>query len=522
MTETRTWTVTDLPDSCATVEVPVVDADHYRILGEVARGGVGRIQEAIDTRLQREVAIKELIYPERNQARFIREAILTARLQHPPIVPVYEVGCFGGDRPFIAMKLVRGESLREAVRRRPTLAERMEFLSAVLAVVDAVAYAHSQRVIHRDLKPSNILLGSFGEVVVIDWGLAKHLDAADAAVGAMRSEPVVEATQVGTIVGTPAYMPPEQAFGRSVDERADVYSLGAVLYHVLTGVAPVEGDSADAVLETLRTTRPTPVGQRVRDIPVDLAAIVDKAMRYEAAERYRDAAELAVDLHRFQLGEVLSLPRQTLEDDPVIEAAFADELRGRTNDALQLLGLIAMPAIAAFAIVPRLYHGAFVARDVWPRAATVLGLALIWALGSISFGKRFSQQLGVVFVLLVGTFFVVVNVAEHNVIGWFTSSMLTGFLGCMMLPLTPRRVLVAVGILLVLSAVEGVLAGLPLVGVEFILQVSLIATGALVAFMGARIGFRLRRAEFYSRYRLQRANERLARLDSRLQVASAG
>ena len=517
MIETMTWTATDLPDSCATLRVPIVDQGHYRIVGEVARGGVGRIQEAVDTRLQREVAIKELIHPDRNQARFIREAILTARLQHPAIVPVYEVGCFANDGPFIAMKLVRGKSLRDAIRERATVFERMELLNAVLAVVDAVAYAHSQRVIHRDLKPSNILIGNFGEVVVIDWGLAKHLDVGEVATHGVRS-PGGETTQVGAVIGTPSYMPPEQALGRPVDERADVYSLGAVLSHLLTGAAPIVGDSAEAVLDKLRSTGPVAIAECVPQVPAELAVIVDKAMRYEAGERYRDASELAADLRRFQLGEVLSVQAQAPERDAAIEAAFEAELCDRTNDALQLLGIIAMLAIAAFGIVPRLYHGAFVARDVGPRAAAVLGLAVIWALGATSLGRRWSQQLAVVFVLIVGTFFVVVNIAERNVIGWFTSSMLTGFLGCMMLPLTPRRVLIAVGPLLALSAVEGVLSGLRPLGVQFILQVSLVATGALVAWMGARIGFRLRRAEFYSRYRLRRANERLARADGRMRI----
>src|SRR5689334_9827751 len=123
---TVTWTATGLPVACATIDVPVVDPRLYRVVGEVARGGVGRVLEAVDNRLEREVALKELIYPERNQARFIREAVLTARLQHPNIVAIYEVGVFEKGGPFIAMKLVRGASLREVIRNRATLAERME------------------------------------------------------------------------------------------------------------------------------------------------------------------------------------------------------------------------------------------------------------------------------------------------------------------------------------------------------------------------------------------------------------
>jgi serine/threonine protein kinase len=164
------------------------------------------------------VALKQPIHPERNQARFIREAMLTARLQHPGIVAVHEVGVFADGGPFIAMKLVRGESLRDAIATRATLAERMELLGAVLAVVDAVAYAHSQRVIHRDLKPGNVLLGKFGEVVVVDWGLAKHLDVTEAPVEVAPAEPAGGAAggEIGAS-GTPA------AVARSARSRTAPY-----------------------------------------------------------------------------------------------------------------------------------------------------------------------------------------------------------------------------------------------------------------------------------------------------------
>jgi hypothetical protein len=511
--ETATWRSADLPDSCATLEVAVIDPGLYHIVGEVARGGVGRIMEAVDTRLQREVAIKELIHPDKNQARFIREAMLTARLQHPGIVAVHEVGVFKDGGPFIAMKLVRGESLRDAVRKRTTLAERMELLGAVLAVVDAVAYAHSQRVIHRDLKPANVLLGKFGEVVVVDWGLAKHLDVAEAPAEALPASGGSDTTALGAIVGTPAYMPPEQALGRHVDERADVYALGGLLYQVLTGAPPITGDSAQEVIAKLLSTRPLPVAERVPEVPADLAVIVDKAMHADAAQRYRDAAELAADLRRFQLGQMLSVPREELEHDPVIEAAFEDELRNQTLAALQLLGVLAMPSIAAFSLVPRLYHGAFVARDLWPRAVTMLALAVIWWLGRTPFGKRWSQQLGVAFLLVVGVFFVVVNVAERNAIGWFTASTLLACLGCMMMPLRPRLVLLTVGSLTVFAALEAILSGLHPLAVQTIVQVALVGTGSLITFVAGSSSFRVRRAELYNRHRLQRANERLARFD---------
>jgi serine/threonine protein kinase len=132
----------------------------------------------------------------------------------------------------------------------------------------------------------------FGEVVVIDWGLAEHLDVAEAAPGDPSASAGGDTTAMGAVVGTPSYMPPEQAFGRGVDERADVYAIGGILYELLTGVPPIVGDSAKAVLEKLRSTRPIPVAERVREVPADLAAIVDKAMRYEAGERYREGGRV--------------------------------------------------------------------------------------------------------------------------------------------------------------------------------------------------------------------------------------
>src|SRR5215470_4880409 len=157
----------------------VVDRTVYEVRGEIARGGLGRILEARDQRLDRPVAIKELLAEHLATGglagRFAREALLTARLQHPAIVPVYEAGLWPDGAPFYTMKLVEGESLEAAVRARPTLEERLGLLPHVIDVANALAYAHGRRIIHRDLKPANVLVGAFGETVVIDWGLAKQL-----------------------------------------------------------------------------------------------------------------------------------------------------------------------------------------------------------------------------------------------------------------------------------------------------------------------------------------------------------
>jgi tetratricopeptide (TPR) repeat protein len=291
-----------------------IEARHYVRGAQIARGGMGRIVAARDRRLGRTVAIKELIAPTRSlRRRFEREARITARLQHPSIVNLLEAGVWPDGEPFYAMKLIAGESLDRVVARATTVEARLGLLPTVIAAVDAMAYAHSQRVIHRDLKPHNILVGEFGETVVIDWGLAKDLSRAEpdadrddaSAPGSVdRAE-----TVAGSVIGTPAYMPPEQATGATVDERADVYALGAILYQVLTGAAPYRGRSSDDVLRSVITTPPQPVAQRAPGLPPDLVTIVDKALARDPAGRYPTARELADDLKRFQTGQLVGAHR---------------------------------------------------------------------------------------------------------------------------------------------------------------------------------------------------------------------
>ncbi len=292
-----------------------VDPEHYVVGDELARGGMGRISVARDRRLGRSVALKELLVDSADlRARFEREARITAKLQHPAIVNLLEAGVWGTGEPFYVMKLVTGESLDKVIAARSAVETRMGLLPNVIAAVDALAYAHDRRVIHRDLKPSNILVGEFGETVVIDWGLAKDLadtsGGPDIAAGPFRSASLAAGqTQHGSVVGTPAYMPVEQARGESVDERADVYSLGAMLYHILTGAPPYTGKSADMVLGAVIDGPPTPVDQRAPAIPRDLVAIVNKAMARAAADRYPTAKELAVDLKKFQTGQLVGAHR---------------------------------------------------------------------------------------------------------------------------------------------------------------------------------------------------------------------
>jgi serine/threonine protein kinase len=203
--------------------LPIIDPRRYLVDQEHARGGLGRVLRAFDRRLARTVAIKELLHDD-GVERFEREARLSAKLQHPAIVPVYEAGWTPEGKPFYVMRLVEGRSLREAIDATRTLDERLALLGKVTTVATAVAYAHDQGVVHRDLKPSNVVVGAFGETVLIDWGLAKVMGDPDddARSSLIQFDNDGTTTMPGTILGTPVYMAPEQAAGREVDARADV------------------------------------------------------------------------------------------------------------------------------------------------------------------------------------------------------------------------------------------------------------------------------------------------------------
>ncbi|MFT3694537.1 MAG: WD40 repeat domain-containing serine/threonine-protein kinase [Kofleriaceae bacterium] len=320
-----------------------VDPEHYNVFGELARGGMGRIVRAFDRRLGRGVAIKELLAGN-DTTRFEREARITARLVHPSIVGVYEAGVWPSGEPFFAMELVAGESLDKRIAKCGTLAERLALVPAVAAVIDALAYAHSEKVIHRDLKPSNVLVGKYGETVVIDWGLAKDLTKPDEP--SIPPERIVRddgATVAGSVMGTPAYMPPEQADGSPVDERADVYALGALLYHVIAGRPPYLGTSSTQVLARVLTDKPKSLAEVEPDAPVELVAIVEKAMARGRQYRFQNAVEMADELRRFQTGQLVSSHRYT----------FGELVRRwmRRYRAPIAVGVIGLVALGIFGIV---------------------------------------------------------------------------------------------------------------------------------------------------------------------------
>ena len=272
-------------------DTPETAGTRYTITGELGRGGMGTVYEAHDSVLDRPVALKVLTLGEGDPAateRMLKEARVMAGLEHPGIVPVHDAGTLPGGRVYYAMKLVRGELLARWAASRP-LPDRLRVFQKVC---EAAAFAHARGVIHRDLKPGNVMIGSFGEVLVLDWGVSRR-----------REEP---AEPDGVVLGTRAYMAPEQAAGRTdlVTERTDVYALGAILASLLEDEAP--------------------------SAPKSLLSVAAKAMSPEPADRYRDAAELAADVERFLDGGVPTAHRETF-------AERARRFAGRHRTAIVLV-----------------------------------------------------------------------------------------------------------------------------------------------------------------------------------------
>jgi WD40 repeat protein/tRNA A-37 threonylcarbamoyl transferase component Bud32 len=297
------------PPPASAARLEIVARGLYADREELHRGGMGRAVRARDRRLGREVVLKELLDPDAYQGDFDRatlrarleeEAALTARLQHPSIVQVYEAGRWPDGEPFYAMAWVRGKALSAAIEEAGAAAPRLALLSHVAAACDAVAYAHARGIVHRDVKPENILIGEFGETVVIDWGLAKDL----AAPGAAAAVAVTSGGMTVLGAGTVAYMSPEQASGQPPGPAFDVYALGATLYHVLSGVAPYAEAGSSPARQALLSGPPLPVGELAPGLPPELVAIVQKAMARDAQDRFATAGELAEELRRFMTGQL--------------------------------------------------------------------------------------------------------------------------------------------------------------------------------------------------------------------------
>ncbi|HEY0253307.1 MAG TPA: serine/threonine-protein kinase [Kofleriaceae bacterium] len=331
----------------------------YRLGVELGRGGMGRVVEAFDTQLGRTVALKEVLprgVTSGVDKRFEREVQITARLEHPSIVPLYDAGSMPDGRPFYVMRRVTGQPLDELIGKAYALEDRLALLPNMLAATDAVAHAHKRGIIHRDLKPANILVGENGETIVIDWGLAKVIDEDDPATSHVAIAPMPDdglQTVAGAVFGTPGFMAPEQARGEELQPAGDVFALGACLYQLLVGKPPIAGRSATEAIAHSMVKRIVPVAQAAPHAPVELVAIVEKAMQFDQKDRYPHAGGLAEDLRSFLTGQVVAAHRYTRRE---LIARFAKKHRAPLSVAA--LATVAVAVLAWIGV-----HRILVERD---------------------------------------------------------------------------------------------------------------------------------------------------------------
>lgn len=325
--------------------------DRFTLTSLFAKGGIGQVWRARDPRLGREVALKELRDDRQIGAdfrrRFLNEARITSQLGHPSIVPIYELSTPADRQPFYTMRMIEGETLVDVTRRYHAcriagtanpLAFR-ELLGVFVKVCQAIAFAHSRGVLHRDLKGQNVVIGNFGEVIVLDWGLAKFVREQDATAPAIDAddEDIRSATLAGQVMGTPGYMAPEQAAGRieSIDVRTDVYGLGAILYEILTGTPPFTGNDKQEILRKVREDQPRKPRSIVLGLSPSLEAICLKAITKDPTQRYARASELTSDIERWLADESVSVLR-----DPLTVRAWRWARRHRTLVSGVAAGLV--------------------------------------------------------------------------------------------------------------------------------------------------------------------------------------
>jgi serine/threonine-protein kinase len=339
------------------------DGPRFRPLRPLGKGGLGEVHVALDEELHREIALKE-VQPRHlgdagSVARFLREAEVTGRLEHPGVVPVYSLGIHADGRPYYAMRLIKGEDLQKAIDRfhqgepadpgERRVAFR-DLLRRFVDVCNAVAYAHSRGVLHRDLKPANVMLGPYGETLVIDWGLARTLgtveaDAAESAVVPVADGEPWGRTQDGNVIGTPGFMSPEQASGRQteVGPYSDVYSLGAILYVLLTGKQAFGTRNLMELLTEVRMGRFAPPRSVNRTVPKALEAVCLKAMALRPQDRYLTARELAADVEHWLADEPVTAYREPL-------SARLRRWGRRHRTAVTSLGVLLLGVTATLAV----------------------------------------------------------------------------------------------------------------------------------------------------------------------------
>lgn len=299
--------------------------EHFKNQTPFKEGGGGVLYQAVDANLNRNVILKLLKEEHRDSPdvtrRFLREARVTALIQHPATVPIYEMGLDPDGNPFFTMKEIRGESLNNILkgvsarnREMDHFRSRDVLIDLLIQVGQALAYAHACGVVHRDIKPGNIMVGAFGEVMVMDWGVAKIMDGEEEHPSEVKSSPSLvgdlDDTEYGKVYGTPRYMAPEQARGHTdIDERVDIFSLGAVLYECLIYRPLVFGANRDELLKKICEEPFTSPAKKepYRMVPPELDAIVMKALAKDPANRYQNMTTFVDDLLKFRRGEAVSV-----------------------------------------------------------------------------------------------------------------------------------------------------------------------------------------------------------------------
>ncbi len=295
---------------------------HYQVIGPIGEGGMGEVYLAKDTILGRRVALKVLPDfvgrdPDRLR-RFKQEARSASTLNHPNVCVIHEIGETEDGRPFIAMEHIEGLTLRQRMNERSlTLGEALDIASQV---ADALTAAHEARIVHRDIKPENIMIRRDGYVKVFDFGLAKLTESHHHTEGATMSTLLVNSSP-GTVMGTAAYMSPEQARGVSVDERTDIWSLGVVLYEMVSGRSPFSGETPTDVVVAIVEKDPPAISHYLPGAPAELERIVRKALRKDTEQRYQIVKEMAIDLRSM---------RKDLETDSQLDRSLAPSLRPAT------------------------------------------------------------------------------------------------------------------------------------------------------------------------------------------------
>lgn len=268
---------------------------HYRIIKLLGAGGMGEVYLAQDTHLDRTVALKilpaEVASDEQRMRRFVREAKAASAIDHPNIVHVYEINQADGVN-FIAMQYVEGETLRNKINRRPLLTE--ELLQTAIQMTDAIAEAHARGIIHRDLKPVNIMISNKGDAKLLDFGLAR-IDRTTPT-DELSENPTISKTESGSVMGTVAYMSPEQALGKEVDHRTDIFSAGVVLYEMATARQPFSGANPSEVIDKIVHSQPESIRRLNYDVPQELERIIRKCLEKDRENRYQSASEILVDL----------------------------------------------------------------------------------------------------------------------------------------------------------------------------------------------------------------------------------